>query len=142
MLFFAIGAVFVTVGVLGSKTTITWLRRASDVVARTRPAPVRVTFRIEDTYSGRRSGAMKLFASLQPDGQNTGAPATATPGIPPIANIPLMTGMQSSRSRYTVYQDTPAQVHLDRTTDGPIVININGEYWCSNPGFKHPVRRG
>lgn len=133
LIIFAVGALFTTVGALGSVNTVTWLRRASNVIAHNRPVPMRATFHIKFAYPGTRSTSRKVFASLQPDGQDL--------GVPPMADIPLMLGMQSRNSYYQPYQDTPAQVYLNRDTTAPIVINVNGEYWCSNPGFKHPVRR-
>lgn len=130
LIMFAIGGVFFGLGVIGSKNTVVWLRRATRVVGDTCPLPVRVTFHTE---LDSPKSFPKLFATLHPDDRE--------PWVPVITNIPLMTGIQSSRSRYPMYQDTPAQTYFDYHPDGPIVLIINGEYWCSNPGFTHPMKR-
>lgn len=153
LLFLMFGVLVFTFSVYGGIIDISWLRRASQLMRDTRPVPVLVTFRIEEYNLGRSSRRVNLFASLQLDREQAGSPpyahipvcvrAEILRSFPDaeavvIADIPLMTGVQSSGSRYPGYQQAPGLAYLDPDPSAPVVITVNEQYWCSESRTKRP----
>lgn len=139
---FLFGVLSIGVGIFMLNTTIPWLRRASLVITSTHPIPVYLStyalptsnFAIPLVLAGRRA-SQALCVSMRP--QQADAPLTTLADIPvflcsvSITNVPHG-GLPLDAT------DLPATLYLSEQADAPIVFEIGGKCWCSQPGF---VRR-
>jgi hypothetical protein len=107
------------------RTSTSWLRRASALVASTRPVSAWLTTRLE--IPRQTDLAVKAFATLRPTNDSES-------DFHPIIDMPIFLGMTGNRkSPIAKYTNAPALVYLPETPDGPVVFSIDGVCWCSDP---------